>query len=751
MPKLESTASHESNTPVLRLAVPSPLRRLFDYLPPKQLSGEQIKELKIGVRVEVPFGSRKLVAILVSIETDSPVPAHKLRHATRIIDTIPVLSDSLMRLYRWATQYYQHPPGEVFQHMVPSLLRQGVEAKRELPQAWRLSETGAQLNEESLKRAPRQREVIDFLREHTLLLKQESSELGLSANAITTLNKQGHIELVSVEQSQPSLPSGAEAQLELNEEQAQALEQIQASASRYNCFLLDGVTGSGKTEVYLQAIAETLAAGKQALVLVPEISLTPQTIARFRRRFSCHFALLHSGLSDRERLQSWAQARDGIASIIIGTRSALFTPMAKPGIIILDEEHDGSFKQQDGFRYSARDMAVMRANYENIPVILGSATPALESLNNALNGRFTHLSLSKRAGPAAKAKLSLLDTSNQTLQEGFSPALLDAIAKHLNDGNQVMVFINRRGFSPTLQCNACGWVSECQHCDARMTLHKNPAHIRCHHCDSRSAIPRHCPECQKHELIPLGLGTERSEHLLTRLFPDTNILRIDRDSTRRKNSLDAMLDTVHQGEPCILIGTQMLAKGHHFPDVTLVAVLDADSGLFSADFRGQEHTAQLLMQVAGRAGRATKPGEVLIQTRHADHETLQTLTKSGYKDFALSVLQERRAANMPPFSHLALLRAEAPAYAAAERFLLIARELITQALDSSGQNAIQIMGPMPAPMERRANKYRAQLLLQSNERKPLQQLLAQLCPQLESLKEARQARWSIDIDPQDMI
>ena len=515
--------------------------------------------------------------------------------------------------------------------------------------------------------------------------------------------------------------------------------------------MLDGVTGSGKTEVYLQIIATVLARGQQALVLVPEISLTPQTIGRFRRRFQCRIAVLHSGLTDTERLHAWLDARDGVAQIIIGTRSALFTPMARPGVLIVDEEHDGSFKQQDGFRYSARDLAVVRARRENICIVLGSATPSLESLYNVRGGRYTHLPLTERAGLAAQPSLHLVDTTQEQVQEGFSGPLLSRIGSHLQAGNQVLVFLNRRGFAPTLQCGDCGWISECAHCDARMTLHKTTPHLRCHHCDSRRPIDRHCPLCKSRNLQALGLGTERSQVWLQGLFPDTRVLRIDRDTTRRKNELDVLLNEVHQGGPCILIGTQMLAKGHHFPRVTLVAVLDADAGLFSADFRGQEHTAQLLMQVAGRSGREGMPGEVLIQTRHASHPTLQTLVREGYGHFARVLLEERRLAGMPPYSALALIRAEAEDYRAPESFLALVRTLAEARLRETAESGITLMGPLPAPMEKRAGKFRAQLQISAQQRPLLQQLLAGLCPQIEALREARSVRWSVDVDPQDMI
>lgn len=754
MPKPKVASPTSTAKVILRLAVPSPLRRLFDYLAPEALDADQIAALVPGMRVRVPFGSRALVAVLVSLETHTLVPRAKLRPALEILDTQALLPASLTNLYLWAAQYYQHPPGDVFHSMLPALLRQGQPAQRPGKKVWQLSETGKALEDQDLRRAPRQREIVEFLKEHEALDKSAVNELGISPSALIALQANGFIVM---EERAASGPRDYDAQhskaqaLELNAEQSSAVEQISKGLGSFQCHLLDGVTGSGKTEVYLQIIAKVLEQSRQALVLVPEISLTPQTIARFRQRFSCQIAVLHSGLTDSERLNAWLEARDGVAKIIIGTRSALFTPMVQPGVIIIDEEHDSSFKQQEGFRYSARDLAIVRAQQEQVSIVLGSATPSLESLHNALNGRYSHLTLKERAGAAASPTLKLLDTSHEQLQEGFSAPLIEQMHLHLQRGNQVLVFINRRGFAPTLQCADCGWVAECTRCDARMTLHKKNPHLRCHHCDTRRPVDYFCPTCKSKNLQALGLGTERSETFLKTQFPDTRVLRVDRDTTRRKNELDVLLNEVHQGKPCVLIGTQMLAKGHHFPCVTLVAVLDADAGLFSADFRGQEHTAQLLMQVAGRSGRAGLAGEVLIQTRHAAHETLRSLVSEDYGHFARALLAERKSAQMPPFSYLALFRAEAIDGRAPESFLRLVRERAEAILAAQGTHALTLVGPLPAPMERRNGKFRAQLLVQCAQRPFLQNLLSALCPELEGLKESRSVRWSLDVDPQDMI
>ena len=500
----------------------------------------------------------------------------------------------------------------------------------------------------------------------------------------------------------------------------------------------------------MQVMQAQLARGRQCLVLVPEIGLTPQTISRFEQRFSCAVVSLHSGLNESERLRAWTMARDGSAGIIIGTRSAVFTPMAAPGLIIVDEEHDSSFKQQDGFRYSARDLALIRAREENICVVLGSATPSLESLHNAYSKKFKHLSLGKRAGAtAARNSMSVIDIASETLNEGFSEQLLFRIGKHIKSGNQVLVFINRRGFAPILSCQDCGWIAECENCVAQFTVHANPPSLRCHHCGTFNQLPRFCQKCKSKALSTIGIGTQRIEAFLKKQFSGTEVLRIDRDSTRRKASLEKMLEQINRGDPCILLGTQMLAKGHHFPNITLVAIMDADGGLFSADFRGQEHMAQTIVQVAGRAGRAERPGEVLIQSRHSAHATLQTLSTGSYAEFAQLHLKEREDASMPPFAHLCLLRCEAADLKIAIKFM----DKITGIADSlcqQGKLPVSSLGPIPAPMEKRAGRFRVHLLLKSKNRGALQSLLGQLCAHLENIKHPPKLRLSIDVDPQDL-
>lgn len=685
-----SRAKPDSAPTILRIAVPSPLRRRFDYLLPMTFDG-QLKDLLPGIRVRVPFGSRELTGILLEVTDSTAINTGKLKPAIAILDRKPLIPAHLLELWLWAARYYQHPVGEALHTLLPAALRDRAAAG----------------------------------------IKHRKSDLDHEPG-----DHNDH-------------PDRSDS---LSSEQRAACDAINAASGSYGCFLLDGVTGSGKTEIYLQAISHALENTTQALVLVPEIGLTPQTLARFRQRFSQHIVVMHSGLTPRQRLNAWLEAADGTADIVIGTRSAIFTPLARPGLIVIDEEHDGSFKQQDGFRYSARDLAVMRARAEAVPVVLGSATPSLESLHNAQTGRYRHLRLTQRPGNVCLPVYRLIDTQQQQLDEGFSATLLHSIRDHITSGQQVLIFINRRGFAPVLQCKDCGWIAECKHCDARMTLHRTQPHLRCHHCERREPVTSCCPSCQGKSLLAVGMGSERSETVLQRHFPDTRIIRVDSDSTRRKNELDTVLTEIALGQPCILVGTQMLAKGHHFPAVTLVAVLDADSGLFSADFRGQEFMAQILTQVAGRSGRADAAGEVLIQTRHSTHHSLQTLIHHGYPTLASELLAERQQSGMPPFSVLALLRAEALSARAPEQFLIKARGL---ADDLRKQlpvpDRVTISGPLPAPMEKRANRFRQQLMFRSTQRADLQMLLTRLCEQLEHSSDQRKVRWSVDVDPLDMI
>ena len=748
---------------ILRIALSVNLRRLFDYLPPQHMP---TGNLTPGIRIRVPFGrgNREVIGILVSLEVSSEVPADKLRHASEILDTTPVLSGNILKLATWAADYYHHPIGETLNQAMPALLRQGYDLSKEVHEFWQPAPNLDNQAEQALSRAraPRQQEAWTLIKQHPDGISSEAlRSMGFDRALLKNLEKRGLTECLEKAPDfqmfydhDPLLKSSP---LVLNHEQERALEAITCEDHAFSTTLLHGVTGSGKTEVYLQAIAHTLANRKQALVLIPEIGLTPQTLARFRERFNVPVVILHSGLTDRERLNGWLAARRGEAGIIIATRSGIFTPMLEPGIIIVDEEHDLSYKQQDSVRYSSRDLALYRGRLENIPVVLGSATPCLETLHNSDIHRFRYLHLQQRAGNARPPQLELIDTRHQTLQGGLTPASLSAIKDTLQQGHQVLVFLNRRGYAPTISCDECGWLIDCPHCDAHMTLHKNPLHLHCHHCDHHQSIPTNCPNCQSPELSPIGQGTERAEEILEQMFAKgkhkADVMRIDRDSMRKKHAFQEMVDKVHQGKPAILVGTQMLAKGHHFPAVTLVVIVNADTGFFSADFRGAEKTGQLILQVAGRAGRANRPGRVLLQTGNPDHPQLQSLIQQGYDAFAREILSQRRAIGLPPFSHIALISAEAPYSQPVEEFLnnsaLFARDAIA-ANNLGGPEGVTVLGPMPAPMEKRQGRMRWQIHLQARSRKPLHHLLYLLLPAMEQDPLTRRLRWSIDIDPQEL-
>nr|WP_051149345.1 primosomal protein N' [Halomonas anticariensis] len=747
---MSATPSPASHPTVLGVAIPTPLRRLFDYCP-----GQDVPPggWRPGLRVRVPFGRREVVGIIVECRTHSEISLADLKPISACIDNSP-LPDDWLWLCRFTARYYQHALGDTLHQSLPVLLRQGRPLEARTRERWRLTERGQAIPGEQLGRARRQAELLEQLRLHPR---------GLATGAITSqgfsrVQLEGLAEKGLIEAEQETLIESpvadyrsllAEPALSLNREQATALATLHEGLDRYHPCLLQGVTGSGKTEVYLQLIEAVISRGRQALVLVPEIGLTPQTLMRFRKRFRVPVVALHSGISDGERLDAWLAAASSRAPIVIGTRSAIFTPLAKPGVIIVDEEHDGSYKQQDGLRYHARDLAIIRARHHDIPVLLGSATPSLESLAQAQAGRYRHLHLTRRASHHPPARLELIDLRGRPRQGGLIAPAIDAIRQTLTAGHQVLVFINRRGFAPALACHECGWLAECDHCDARLTLHRQPPQLTCHHCERQRPLPDACPECGSADLRPLGAGTERAEETLAALFPDTPVHRIDRDSTRRKDAFENTLAEVRRGEPCLLVGTQMLAKGHHLPHVTLVVVINADAGLYASDFRALEHSSQLLIQVAGRAGRAEHPGRVLVQTLHSDDPHLRLLAEHGYDALARQLLEERRAAGLPPFRFLALARFESPREIDAMTLAdAAASALRDQLASSSGQ--VQCLGPVPAPMERRQNRYHVQLMLSSALRSKLHEASAWLAAWLESNREARRVRWSLDIDPQTL-
>lgn len=735
---------------VLRVAVPSPLRRYFDYLPPQHVD---LGGVRTGIRVLVPFGKRQLVGVLVELATESNLPRSRLKAAIEILDREPLYSLPMQRVLNWASHYYQCPPGEVYATALPAKLR-SPKTRKIQPKYWKQSEFPNTEALELLGRAPQQKRLYELIGTGECPTTEQCIVAGFSLQLLRELERKRLIAEQDQHLAATPFDSASEvnvASFTLTQAQVLALNTIESYLDGFACFLVDGVTGSGKTEVYMRAMQTQLAKGNQCLVLVPEIGLTPQTVMHFEKRFRVPVVTLHSGLNDSERLNAWNAAQDGQAGIIIGTRSAIFTPMAKPGLIVVDEEHDSSFKQQDGFRYSARDLALVRGREEKICVILGSATPSMESIQNAKSGKFYHLQLKDRAGKAGTATIEIIDIATARLHEGFSELLLYKIEKHLQMGNQVLVFINRRGFAPVLNCTSCGWTAECDNCAAQLTIHSKPPAMRCHHCGAVKHLPVNCPICKLKSLTTVGIGTQKIEKFLQERFQETKVLRIDRDSVRNKSQMQEKFAQVHKGEACILLGTQMLAKGHHFPKITLVAILDADAGLFSADFRGQEQMAQTIIQVAGRAGRADKPGEVLIQSRHAGHAVLQSLVNGDYSAFSNLLLKERKQTGMPPFSYLALVRAESKDVQQPPVYLQKVRSHVEDMLSSQGSPSLFLLGPIPAPMEKRAGRYRWQLLLRGSNRSAMQGLMADLCHFLENTKTPSHLRWSVDIDPLDLI
>ncbi len=729
---------------IYRVALPVPLHKLFDYLAP-----DTILPCQPGCRIEVPFRTGSKTAFLVEITRHSTVATDKLKPINRIIDEQPLLAAIDLQLLHWVANYYHHPLGEVISSAFPVGLRQGKTATLPREKGYRLTELGESTASGQLRRTPKQKGMLELFQQHGPLTESALSVWNSHwrGGAKALLSKQ-LLTITTLEVNPTKLPVAETSTGDLpgNAHQQAAVAAVSRQLGRFGVSLLEGVTGSGKTEVYMQIIRSALAQNMQVLVLIPEISLTPQLEQRFRQRFSANIAVSHSKLTNPQRQTAWLQMQQGYGQIMLGTRSALFTPMKNLGLIILDEEHDSSYKQQEGFRFSARDAAIIRGKLLNIPVLLGSATPSLESFYNAQRGRYQWLSLPERAGDALAPQLQIIDIRNKPLQEGLSEALLKEIDNTLAKQEQVLLFLNRRGFAPTLICHSCGWVAHCPSCDANLVIHAKQQQLQCHHCGKQQRLLQQCPACQHNALTALGLGTERVEYLLEQRYADYRIVRLDRDSTQRKGSLQKYLAQINLGQADIILGTQMLAKGHHFANVTLVAILDVDSGLFSIDFRSPEKLAQLIVQVAGRAGRAEKPGRVMLQTRHPEHPLLTTLIQADYHSFAKRSLAERQQAGLPPYSHQALFRASATDAELATAFL----ESIAQLARQPFNPANQILGPTPAPMKKRAGRYHHQLLLQCKQRQDLHKLLDTLMPAIAKFKIPAKVRWSLDVDPLDL-
>jgi primosomal protein N' (replication factor Y) len=741
-PDLMAIQNRENRT-ILKVALPVPMDAEYDYLPPPEVP---IERLLPGIRLEVPFGRQKKTGLLLGIAAYSELPSERLRPALRILDETPILSPKDLELLRWASRYYHHPLGDTVFTALSTALRAGKAASGRTVR--RLTALPQEIPEARPLRAPRLQFLLGLLDQHPKGLSSDQirqEQLGAAARSLVEKGLATWLE--QIEEAIEVPPSGPKApQLPLNSAQEKALSLLSASLGSFSVNLLYGVTGSGKTEIYLRLVEEVLARGQQSLVLLPEINLTPQLEGRFRHRLATDIRILHSSLTETERLHAWMAFQSGQCQVLLGTRSALFTPAPRLGLIILDEEHDASFKQQEGFRFSAREAAIMRGHLEGIPIVLGSATPAMETLFNVTRGKFRRIDLPERAGGAQPPSFQVVDIRAEFLEEGLSARLVAAIRETLARKEQVLLFVNRRGFAPVQTCHACGWVATCRHCDTRLVTHQSEAILRCHHCGFQQSIPCKCPGCGSDQLVLLGLGTERIEEALSRLFPTHRLVRVDRDTTRRKGQLETYLESVHSGETDILIGTQMLAKGHHFPDVTLVGILDVDGGLFSSDFRASERTAQLILQVAGRAGRAHRPGRVLLQTRHPGHPVIDALIHQGYEAFSTICLKERELLALPPFSHQALIRADASRQETVRDFL----KGLAEALSPASFPEVMVLGPVPSPMERRGNRYRWQVLLQSSQRNGLHHALHRMRQHVREDAKRWNVRWSIDVDPIDL-
>lgn len=674
---------------VLRIAVPIPKYAPFDYLLPKDYDLSKCAVPEPGTRAQVPFGTRQLVGILTGYGTHSEVDAHKLRHVHSFLDDSPSLVPEIMALALRAANYYHHPEGEVLHAALPSMLRQPPKGTR---------------------RSSRPKKQAD----------------------------EPHSATAHERQDQP---------ITLSPEQQHAVKEVLRKRKQWQPYVLHGIAGSGKTEVYLSIARDIVQRNQQVLILVPEVGLTPQIASRFAQHFGEKaLAIVHSGLTPVQRYKAWQEAKAGRVKIIIGTRSAVFTATPHLGLIVVDEEHDISFKQQDGFCYSARDVALLRAQAKRIPIVLGSATPCLESMHNTQTGRYLRLPLSQRPHGIAQPKHYVIDTCGQKMHGGISATLMHTITKHIEAGNQVLLFLNRRGYAPAWVCTQCGWTQECPNCSVHLVFHFSTKRLHCHHCNHQQPAHKLCSECMENTMQASGVGTQRCERALREALCDTPIYRIDRDSMRSISHLKSVFERIQCGAPCVLIGTQMLAKGHHLPNVTLAAILDCDSFFYSTDFRASERFGQLVTQVAGRSGRWKKSGEVIIQTRNPNNHKLQELLNNQYTDFARTLLDERKQQQLPPFSYMALLNCEARTAELAEMQLTE----MQQALVPTLSDELTLVGPIPPPLHVRAKWHRRMTIMYAKSRSARAKTLTEICNLMDTsqFRPNVQLRWSLDVDPQ---
>ena len=719
---------------IVRVALPIPLPRLFDYL------AADATEHDIGRCVRVPFGKGDKSGVIVALPDSSDIEPARLKNVLHIQRDVPPLPADWLDLAGFAARYYHAPLGEVIAlALPPGLRRADAVSGDDIDPLLDLSPDGVQ----ALAAPVRDNKALRLLRasqQHGLPARRSQLRSLPDGAGCGDALRRGWLQVVSPS----SAISHTGPRPEATGAQRSALDNVLTAPDGFACWLLQGVTGSGKTEVYLRLAEAWLARGQQVLMLVPEIALTPQLEQRVAARFpAAQVVSLHSGLAEGARSRGFVQALCGQADIVLGTRLAVFTPLPRLGLILVDEEHDASYKQQEGVRYSARDLAVWRARQRNVPLLLGSATPSLESWLNAREGRYRSLRLDSRAVSASLPTVHCIDTRRQKLSEGLSPQLLAALKTRLERQEQSLVFLNRRGYAPVLSCPSCGWVSHCPHCSANLVVHLADRRMRCHHCGCDQAIAPACPVCGDQDIKPFGRGTQRVEAFLTEHFPQARVLRLDRDAARTRSQWEALLASIARGEADILVGTQMMAKGHDFPQLTLVGVIGADASLHAADFRAPERLFQQLMQVGGRAGRAHLPGQVLIQTEHPEHPLYRHLATHDFDGFARRELDDRRGAGFPPFTHQAMLRADAPLLDDALHFLQHAQRLAS----GIAPPELALYDAVPMRMTRLARRERAQLLVEAGSRAVLQRFLGEWITMLRAQRTARQLRWQIDVDP----
>lgn len=734
-----------SSVAIIKVVVASPLKDPLDYL----ADGDS-QSYPIGIRVVVPFGRRKVIGIVVGSANSSNIPEKKLKVIESKLDLVPLISDELMWLYRWVSRYYHYPLGDVILRTLPKMVRDGASTDGLSQDGYCLSDKGRRDRPLISKKSIKQRMLLDKLSAcDSPVLKATIKQWGISSAIVQVCSDKGWLEVkkinvdaITVSEQLSGLVNPSSNQL--TTEQQHAVDLITGKIDCFSAWLLHGITGSGKTEVYLHSIFSVLEQCKQVLVLVPEILLTPQTVSRFEKRFNVPVVSLHSGLTDKQRYRHWLQVRKQQPLIVIGTRSAIFAPFYDLGMIVIDEEHDLSFKQQVGLRYSARDLAVVRAKHLDIPVILGSATPSFESLYNVEQERFSYLALTQRVGGGCLPAVEFIDMRDQKMQSGLSAELVDKMQHELNKKGQVLVFLNRRGYAPAWMCHHCGYVVSCTNCDTRMVVHVKSKHLRCHHCQSTQPLIDICTQCSQADFIPVGMGTERLVQAFESLFSSHRIVRVDRDTVRSKKAMQDMMDDIATGDVDIIVGTQMMSKGHHFPRLSMVVIVDADNGLYSLDFRATERMAQQLLQVSGRAARESA-GKVLIQTHYPDHQMFKILYNEGYYAFYNKIKLERQRALLPPFVFHAVLHAEAKDANLPLTFL--EQTLVALKRDYP---SILSFGPAPSLMVRRSGMYRYQLLIQSDSRQELQQQLMAMMKTATANLLSPKCRWQLDVDPLEM-